>query len=154
MSSEPRSGPSPSVGSSLSAVERREARYLFAVSLYAEADERVTTGDLGDHLDVAAASVTEMVSKLDERGLVDYEKYRGVRLTDRGETVAARAGWRYCVVSTFFDSVLETTLDEGTAFDIGFALPDDGVHRLRALVDSACLGLCPDAGGDGEPCGA
>lgn len=98
------------------------------------------------------ASVTEMVSKLDARGLVDYEKYQGVPLTDRGDAFATEVSWRFCVVSTFFDSVLDTTLDDETAFDIGFLFPKNGVFRLRSHVDGACLGLCQEVGGDGEQC--
>lgn len=151
MSLEPLTGGSPTP--SLSDIERGTARYLLAIAVLSESGtERITTGELRNHLNVAPASVTEMVSKLDDRGLVDYEKYQGVTLTDDGEALAEQAGWRFCVVATFFESVLETTLDDETAFDIGFALPEDGVARLRTLVDSACLGLCPASSGNAERC--
>jgi len=134
-------------------IDRTAARYLFAVAtLSADGEARVTTGDLGDRLDVAPASVTEMCSKLDGRGLVDHEKYRGVTLTERGETVAARVGWRVCAVTTFFDSVLETDLDDRTAFEIGLVLPREGVARLRELGGSPCLDLCPAATGGADRC--
>lgn len=152
MSSGSRTGAS-SLPTSLSDIERSEARYLFAISALSESgSDRIATGELCDYLDVAAASVTEMVSKLGDRGLVEYEKYRGVTLTERGETLAAGVSRRFCIVSTFFDSTLDTTLDEETAFDIGFTLPEDGLFRLHELVDPACLGLCPDSRGDAEPC--
>lgn len=153
MSSEPQAGtPAPSTPS-LAEIERSPARYLFAISVRSEAGaDRVATGALQDALDVAPASVTEMLSKLDDRGLVEYEKYRGATLTERGERLAARVGWRFCVVATFFDSVLETAIDDETAFDIGFALPEDGVFRLRELVGPACLGRCPESSGDAEQC--
>lgn len=101
---------------------------------------------------MSPASVTEMLSKLDDRGLVDYEKYRGVTLTDQGASLAADVGWRYCVVSTFFETVLDAPIDEETAFDVGFLLPKPGVFRLRELVDSACLGLCPETSEEGDGC--
>jgi Mn-dependent DtxR family transcriptional regulator len=93
-----------------------------------------------------------MVSKLDDRGLVEYEPYRGVALTDWGDAFATEAGWRFCVVSTFFRSVLDTTVEDRTAFDIGFVLPRDGVFRLHDLVGSACLGRCPASGDDRRRC--
>jgi len=151
MSSERRTGSASSLTPSVSDIERSAGRYLFAVSALSESTtERVRTGELREFLNVTPASVTEMVSKLDERGLVDYEKYQGVTLTDRGEALAMEVGWRFCVVSTFFESVLETTLDDETAFDIGFLLPKSGVFRLRKQVETACLGLCP--GAEGEQC--
>lgn len=91
-----------------------------------------------------------MVSKLDDRGLVEYEKYQGVVLTDQGDALATEAGWRFCVVSTFFESVLDMTVTDEAAFDIGFVLPKDGVFRLRDLVDSNCLGLCPASDDDSK----
>lgn len=151
MPSGPQTGTSSPLPPSLSDVGRGTARYLFGIAVLSESGtERITTGELQEYLNVAPASVTEMVSKLDDRGLVDYEKYHGVTLTDHGKALAKQAGWRFCVVSTFFESVLETTLDDETAFDIGFVLPKDGLFRLRALVDSTCLGLCPEPNGNGN----
>lgn len=153
MSSEARTGSSSPDRPSLADLEPRSARYVLAISVLSESSTgRVTTGELRKHLNVAPATVTEMFSKLDERNLVEYEKYRGVTLTDPGESVATQAGWRFCVVSTFFDSVLGTPLDDETAFDIGLVLPEDGVFELRSLVDSACLGLCPESRGDADGC--
>lgn len=138
---------------SLSDIPHRAGQYLFAISdLSASGTVRITTGELRDYLNVTAASVTEMVSKLDDRGLVDYEKYEGVKLTHEGEILATQAGWRFCVVSTFFDSVLDVTLDDDMAFDIGFVLPKSAILRLQELVDTACLGLCPTSNGEAMQC--
>ena len=60
-------------------------------SIYAiERDEggRVSTSTLADYLDVTAPTVSSMIKKLAERGLVDRKEYRGVRLTEEGEVVA------------------------------------------------------------------
>lgn len=51
-------------------------------------DDRVTTSRVADALDVTPPTVTSMLGKLDKRGLVEREKYKGVRLTDDGERVA------------------------------------------------------------------
>jgi Mn-dependent DtxR family transcriptional regulator len=153
MASESETGTSSSFPHSLSNTKRSAARYLLAISVLSESDaDRITTGELREYLNVAPASVTEMVSKLDDRGLVEYEKYQGVTLTDRGDTLATEAGWRFCVVSTFFESVLDMTVPDEKAFDIGFVLPKDGVFRLHDLVDSACLGLCPASDADSKRC--
>lgn len=155
MASEPRTVTASSLPATTSNVERRPARYLYATSVLADAStDRVSPGELRADLDVSPASVTEMLSKLDDRGLVDYEKYRGVTLTDQGASLAADVGWRYCVVSTFFETVLDAPIDAETAFDVGFVLPKRGVFRLRELVDSACLGLCPETRDEGGGCAA
>jgi len=63
--------------------------YLKAIyAIEDDTGERVTTSALADHLDVTPPTVTSMLKKLEERGLVDREEYRGVTLTDEGEVVA------------------------------------------------------------------
>jgi DtxR family Mn-dependent transcriptional regulator len=56
--------------------------------LQRERDERIRTSEIAAYLDVTAPTVTSMIDKLEERGLVDREKYKGVELTEEGETVA------------------------------------------------------------------
>src|SRR6056297_1082078 len=50
--------------------------------------EPVSTSAVAELLDVEPPTVTSMMEKLESRGLVDREKYKGVELTDEGETVA------------------------------------------------------------------
>lgn len=44
--------------------------------------------DIAQRLSISQASVTNMVKRLDAEGLVNYERYRGMTLTTRGEEVA------------------------------------------------------------------
>lgn len=48
----------------------------------------VSTQALADRMEIKPASVTGMLKKLAELGLVEYEAYRGVRLTEAGYQVA------------------------------------------------------------------
>jgi DtxR family Mn-dependent transcriptional regulator len=48
----------------------------------------VGTNDLADRLNVTPASVSAMLKKLAERGLVEHVPYKGVLLTDDGQRVA------------------------------------------------------------------
>jgi len=143
-------------GVSVLDIGRGTARYIFAVSVLSEDEDegRVRTGEIQEYMGVSPPSVTEMVSKLDSRGLVDYEKYRGVRLTEEGRNVAERIGWRFCVVSTFFESTLDADADEKTVLDTALALPDEGVRNLRGFVGPSCLELCPESDGETDECAA
>ncbi|HZA71246.1 MAG TPA: winged helix-turn-helix transcriptional regulator [Nitrososphaeraceae archaeon] len=47
-----------------------------------------TMVDISNYLDVSSPSVTKMMQRLDESGYLDYEKYRGIRLTDDGIKIA------------------------------------------------------------------
>ncbi len=48
----------------------------------------MSTNDLAERLEVTPGSVSAMVRKLAELGVVEHEPYRGVRLTDNGRRVA------------------------------------------------------------------
>jgi DtxR family Mn-dependent transcriptional regulator len=64
----------------------------YAKAVYALQSRRsgdaVSTNDLAERLGVTAGSVSAMVRKLAELGLVEHEPYRGVLLTDQGREVA------------------------------------------------------------------
>jgi Mn-dependent DtxR family transcriptional regulator len=58
--------------------------------------------DIASSLDVKQASVTSMVQKLGELGYLNYEKYRGLILTDKGLAVAHKIKSRHETLSRFF----------------------------------------------------
>ena len=58
--------------------------------------------DIASSLKVRQASVTSMVQKLARAGFVNYEKYRGLILTDEGRAVARTIQDRHITLSRFF----------------------------------------------------
>lgn len=58
--------------------------------------------DIASSLRVKRASVTSMVQKLAEAGYLEYEKYRGLVLTDKGREIARRIQDRHTTLSRFF----------------------------------------------------
>jgi Mn-dependent DtxR family transcriptional regulator len=58
--------------------------------------------DIASSLKVKQASVTVMVQKLAEAGYLKYEKYRGLRLTEKGRGVARKIQNRHATLSRFF----------------------------------------------------
>lgn len=58
--------------------------------------------DIASSLQVTQASVTNMVQKLDELGFLNYEKYRGLILTDKGREIACSIQRRHETLSRFF----------------------------------------------------
>src|SRR6476619_6714472 len=62
--------------------------------------------DIASSLQVKQASVTSMVQKLGELGYLNYEKYRGLILTEKGKSVAVNIQRRHETLSRFF-SLLE-----------------------------------------------
>src|SRR6476619_7041277 len=58
--------------------------------------------DIASSLQVKQASVTGMVQKLGELGYLNYEKYRGLVLTDKGLAIATKIKKRHETLSRFF----------------------------------------------------
>ena len=58
--------------------------------------------DIASSLDVKQGSVTSMVQRLGELGYLNYEKYRGLVLTEKGLAVACRIRQRHQTLSRFF----------------------------------------------------
>ncbi len=66
----------------------------------------VSTQSLADQMKVRPASVTGMLKKLAELGLVDYEAYRGVRLTEAGYKVALEVLRHHRLIEAYLHQAL------------------------------------------------
>jgi DtxR family transcriptional regulator, Mn-dependent transcriptional regulator len=69
-------------------------------------DELVPMGQLASALGVVPGTATTMVKTLAESGLVRYEPYMGVRLTEAGERLASRVLRRHRLVELFLVKIL------------------------------------------------
>jgi DtxR family Mn-dependent transcriptional regulator len=72
-----------------------------------ETDERVSTSALAEYLEVTPPTVSSMVKKLEERGLVDREEYKGVTLTEEGELVALEILRHHRLLESFLTEQLD-----------------------------------------------
>jgi len=76
--------------------------YLKAVwELAADSGGAASTKSVATRLSVSPASVTNMFARLQEMGLVRYERYRGATLTERGRKEALRLVRRHRLIETF-----------------------------------------------------
>jgi DtxR family Mn-dependent transcriptional regulator len=74
--------------------------YLKAV-WESEGTGAASTKDVAARLSISPASVTNMFARLQEMDLVEYERYRGATLTDRGREEALRLVRRHRLIETF-----------------------------------------------------
>ena len=81
----------------------------------------VGTGDIAKYMSVAPASVTTMLKKLSEYGLVEHTPYQGVRLTPKGETLSISLLRKHRLVERMLVDFLE--------------LPWDDVHDLACKLE-------------------
>jgi DtxR family Mn-dependent transcriptional regulator len=76
------------------------------------AQKLVPMGQLAGALGIAPGTATTMVKALAESGLVIYEPYNGVRLTNAGEKLAARVLRRHRLIELFLVQVMGMNWDE------------------------------------------
>jgi len=72
----------------------------------------VTTNELAERLNTKAASVTDMLKKLQAKNLLEYEKYYGVRLTQEGKKLALEVIRRHRLWENFLVNHLHFGWDE------------------------------------------
>ena len=66
-----------------------EENYLKEIyKLQEQSGDTVANSDLAKALDVHSASVTDMLKKMSKKKLINYEKSKGFRLTEKGKQIA------------------------------------------------------------------
>jgi DtxR family Mn-dependent transcriptional regulator len=99
------------------------------------------TGDLAENLaenlGVTPRTVTAAVKRLDERGLLAYQPYRGVELSERGRKVAVAAIRRHRIVERFLSDMLGYEWNEADRLAGSFEhdLPQEVEDRLYIALD-------------------
>ena len=106
-----------------------------------------STKDVAERLSIRSASVTNMCVRLQQMGFVDYERYRGVSLTERGREEALRLVRRHRLMETFLLEHLGYSWDEvhQEAERLEHAVSDTFTERLARFLDH------PDHDPHGDP---
>ena len=112
--------------------------YLKAIyHLETALEERVKTSAIAEELDVTPPTVTSMIEKLDDRGLVDRKKYGGVRLTPEGEQVALEVIRHHRLLEAYLTEHLDYTWSEvhEEADRLEHHISEDFEKRVAAALD-------------------
>jgi DtxR family Mn-dependent transcriptional regulator len=114
--------------------------YLKAIYDLERVGEPATTNDIALRLGVAAASVSGMVRRLADQGLITHEPYRGVRLTSEGRQAALRTIRRHRILECYLTEVLGYPWDRvhEEAEQLEHAASEELIERMAgALGDPA-----------------
>jgi DtxR family transcriptional regulator, Mn-dependent transcriptional regulator len=130
--------------------------YLKAIyQLQQRTDDRIRTSAIAEELDVTSPTVTSMLEKLEERGLLDREKYRGVTLTDEGETVALEVIRHHRLLESYLTEHLDYDWAEvhEEADRLEHHISEDFEARVAAALDEPTVDPhgSPIPGADLEP---
>ena len=90
-----------------------EENYLKAIlSISSCEDGKVSTNSIANEINTSAASVSDMLKKLQEKELIKYEKYKGVELTAKGTKLATSIIRKHRLWETFLVNKLDFSWGE------------------------------------------
>src|SRR3989442_4377835 len=94
------------------------------------------TSDIAAMLDLAPPSVSGMVKRLSEAGLIEHVPYRGVQLTAQGRRAALRMIRRHRVLETYLTQQLGYDWDgvHAEAERMEHAVSDDLIERMAGAL--------------------
>lgn len=90
-----------------------EENYLKTIfHLEQEYNKEVSTNAIAEEMKTKASSATDMVQKLADKGLLEYKKYKGARLSKEGTSVALRIVRKHRLWEVFLVEKLNFQWDE------------------------------------------
>jgi len=104
-----------------------------------DASTRVRTGDLAERLGVSPASATEMIQRLSGKGYIDYERYKGAKLTQKGLEHGRMMKRRHRLAEVLLDRIPFDGNMHETACRLEHAIDDDLEVALTVLLGNPKL---------------
>jgi DtxR family manganese transport transcriptional regulator len=96
------------------------------------------SSDIAEQLDVKSASVTNMLQKLHGMGLIVYERYRGLTLTNSGERLARSIQQKHLTILKFLRILgIEEKIAQSDAEGIEHHVHKNTIDRIGRFVDYA-----------------
>ena len=87
-------------------LSRKAEDYLEAIYNITEKKGYARIKDIASELQVKPPSVSEMMDRLAEKDLVEYEKYSAVNLTEKGRKIASAVKTRHDTFTTLLEIIL------------------------------------------------
>jgi DtxR family Mn-dependent transcriptional regulator len=110
--------------------------YLKAIYEIERAGDAALTNDIATRLSIAPASVSGMIRRLADQGLLKHERYHGVRLTNAGRTAALRTLRRHRILECYLTQVLGYDWDRvhEEAERLEHAASDELIDRMASAL--------------------
>jgi DtxR family Mn-dependent transcriptional regulator len=110
--------------------------YLKAIYQLSPEGRPASTSDIAHRLELSPPSVTGMVKRLSEHGLLEHVPYRGVQLTEDGRRAALRMVRRHRLIEAYLVEFLGYSWDtvHAEAERLEHAVSDTMVERMAAAL--------------------
>lgn len=86
--------------------------YLKTIYTLESEDKGASTSSIAESMDVSSASATNMIKRLSKMGLVDYQSYKGARLTRSGRKIALEIIRHHRLLELYLLEVMGYSWDE------------------------------------------
>jgi len=120
-------------------IELTQALEMYLKTIYSLEREfgSAAPSDIANRLSVKAPSVTSALQKLDSLGMVEYQRYQHVNLTDSGKEIAEKLNRRHRAI---LDFLLLIGVDEEIALsdacEIEHVVHKETIDRLASFLKS------------------
>jgi Mn-dependent DtxR family transcriptional regulator len=110
--------------------------YLEAIYWQIEEKGEARMSEISSFLGHKPPSVTEMLEKLSERGLIKHKKYGVILLTPRGRKIAKEVSSRHKILTSFLELLgINKKIAEVDACKIEHVVDPKTIDRLRKFVE-------------------
>lgn len=107
--------------------------YLEAIYSINEKGRQAKNQDLAEKLNVSPPSVTQMVQRLAEEGLVEYEPYKGATLSGKGMALAQKVVRKHRLLERFLLDYLKLPFEK---------IHDEACRMEHSISDETTMALC------------
>ena len=111
--------------------------YIEAIYIAEGNNKKLKGAELARMLNISRASVSEALSKLVSKGLINYESYGPVTLTPKGSHEAKKIYSKHNILKFFFESVLSISPDEAgeNACKIEHIISQNILNRIKDFTN-------------------
>ena len=116
-----------------------EENYLKAIfKIYERTQKAASTNAIAEQMSTKAASVTDMLKRLSEKELINYKKYHGVTLTEKGSAIAKNLIRKHRLWEVFLTDKLQFAWDQvhELAEQLEHIKSDELINRLDNFLEN------------------
>ena len=117
-------------------VSKALEEYVKAMYVLGQQNGQIRVTDIANKMNISKASVNKAVKNLKEEGMLDYEAYGEIKLTNEGENLAKKVLEAYDIGVLFFRDVLNLNEEQAIkdAEGLKTSISDEAFNSLARYV--------------------
>jgi DtxR family Mn-dependent transcriptional regulator len=117
-------------------VSNVEEEYIKTINFLQEKYGKAKTGTIANMLGIRPSSATEMLKRLERKGLIIYRPYYGSILTEQGKKIAELLNTRYEIIKNFLRHIgVKSRIAEVDACNIEHIISPESINQMKKVVE-------------------